>query len=122
MAWKDHEEARKQLMHSLTRADGKPRWSQGPRLADQIGDLFGNVDSQFAAPTPAQMRLLEELKTECETKLVELQSYFAEILPELNQLLQGAGVPAIAKPTTTAPIGTSRKGQADGSRGDADSR
>jgi len=86
-------------MNSLTRADGKPFWSQGPRLVNQIGDLFGNVDSQFAAPTRAQLDLLDELRSEYEEKMAELTSYFGELLPDLNAQLEGAGVPPLAVAT-----------------------
>jgi len=84
------------LMHSLSRADGKPFWSQGPRLADQIGNLFGNVDSQFAAPTQAQLAFLQELKSGYTEKVEELRQYFLESLPELNDQLGSAGVPSLA--------------------------
>ena len=98
-AWKVHGETSETLMNSLTRADGKPFWSQGPRLADQIGNLFGNVDNQFAAPTKAQLDLLGELKTEYGEKVAELTRFFGETIPELNAKLQSAGVPALATAT-----------------------
>ena len=98
-AWKSHDEAREALMNSLTRADGKPFWSQGPRLADQIGNLFGNVDNQFASPTRAQLDLLGELKSEYEEKMAELQNYFNESIPELNAQMESAGVPPLAVST-----------------------
>ncbi len=106
-AWKAHDEASEALMDSLTRADGKPFWSQGPRLADQIGNLFGNVDNQFAAPTQAQLDLLEELRSEYEEKMAELQRYFNESIPELNAQMDSAGVPPLAvaafPPVSEAP-------------------
>jgi photosystem II stability/assembly factor-like uncharacterized protein len=95
-AWKSHDESLEALMNSLTRADGKPFWSQGPRLADQIGNLFGNIDSQFAAPTKAQIDFLAELDVEYQEKVEELRTYFEETLPELNSQFQGAGVPSLA--------------------------
>jgi hypothetical protein len=95
-AWKTHDEASEALMDSLTRADGKPFWSQGPRLADQIGNLFGNVDNQFAAPTQAQLDLLNELTSEYEEKMTELQHYFDGSIPKLNAQLESAGVPPLA--------------------------
>jgi photosystem II stability/assembly factor-like uncharacterized protein len=98
-AWKVHDETSETLMNSLTRADGKPFWSQGPRLADQIGNLFGNVDSQFAAPTKAQLDLLADLQTEYGEKVAELTRYFNETIPDLNTTLQSAGVPTLATPT-----------------------
>jgi hypothetical protein len=98
-AWKAHDEASEALMNSLTRADGKPFWSQGPRLADQIGNLFGNVDNQFASPTRAQLDLLGELKSEYEEKMAELQQYFNESIPQLNAQLESAGVPSLAVST-----------------------
>ncbi len=94
-AWKAHQEASEALMNSLTRADGKPFWSQGPRLADQIGNLFGNVDNQFAAPTRAQLEFLEELKVEYGSKMEELTRYFGEAITKLNSQLEGAGVPPL---------------------------
>lgn len=95
-AWKAHDEASEALMGTLTRADGKPFWSQGPRLANQIDDLFSNVDSQFAAPTQAQLDLLQELKLAYDAKVEELRAYFGETLPTLNAQLESAGVPPVA--------------------------
>ena len=98
-AWKAHDEANETLMNSLTRADGKPFWSQGPRLADQIGNLFSNVDNQLAAPTQAQLDLLQELKGEYDEKVAELKQFFDESVPALNAQLESAGVPALAMAT-----------------------
>jgi len=98
-AWKEHDEAAEELMGTLARAAGKPFWSQGPRLVEQIGNLFGNVDNQFAAPTRAQLDLLQELKSEYDQKVSELQTYFGESVAGLNSQLESAGVPPVAVPS-----------------------
>jgi hypothetical protein len=81
------------------RADGKPFWSQGPQLVDQIGNLFGSIDSQFTSPTRAQLEFLAELRREYELKVEELVKYFEESVPELNAQLTTSGVPALAVAT-----------------------
>lgn len=96
--WKQHVDAAVELMDALTRTEGKPFWSQGPRLGEQIGNLFGNVDSQFAAPTAAQLELLAELREEYEVMVGELTRFFEESVPFFNSTLASAGIPEVAIP------------------------
>ena len=97
-ALKEYDEAAETLMNELTREEGKPFWSQGPRLVERLGSLFFKVDGQFAAPTAAQLELLAELTTEYDAAVSDLRGYFAETLPELNSALESAGVPPVAVP------------------------
>ena len=96
--WRSHEERARDLMHRLAREEDKPFWSQGPQLLDRINDLFGNIDSQFSAPTAAQAEHLDELKSEYARGIAELNEWLAVDLPEMNRLLQAAGVPPVALP------------------------
>ena len=96
--WKQHVDAATELMDALARAEGKPFWSQGPRLGEQLGNLFGNVDSQFAAPTAAQLDLLAELREEYEVMVGELTRFFEESVPFFNSTLSNAGIPEVAIP------------------------
>ena len=96
--WKDHVDAATELMNALSRTEGKPFWSQGPRLGEQIGNLFGNVDSQFAAPTAAQLELFAELREEYEVMVDELKRFFDQSVPFFNEQLAGAGLPGVAVP------------------------
>ena len=96
--WRFHEDKGKELMLRLAREEGKPFWSQGPQLLDRIDDLFDNIDGQFAAPTVAQMELLEELKVEFAEGIGKLNSWLSTDLPEMNRMLEAEGVPAVALP------------------------
>lgn len=96
--WKQHVDAAVELMDALARTEGKPFWSQGPRLGEQLGNLFGNVDSQFAAPTAAQLDLLAELRQEYEVMVGELTRFFEESVPFFNSTLSSAGIPEVAIP------------------------
>lgn len=53
-------------MDRLTRPDGKPFWSEGPRLSENLASLFNNIDSAFVTPTAAQSAFLAELAEEVE--------------------------------------------------------
>jgi len=101
-ALKAHDEAAEALMNALAREEGKPFWSQGPRLVERLGSLFFKVDGQFAAPTAAQMKLLVELSSEYDGAVGDLRGYFNDTLPRLNSELERAGVPQVAVPPFSA--------------------
>ncbi len=101
--WKAHVNAATELMDALARTEGKPFWSQGPRLSEQIDNLFGNVDSQFAAPTAAQLQLFEELREEYKEMVGELERFFDESVPLFNELLTEADLPRVAIPKLEPP-------------------
>jgi hypothetical protein len=83
----------------LTRPEGKPFWSQGPRLADRLGSLFGNIDGRaFGPPTAAQQEFFEELKAECDHVFTALNEFFGETVPELNSMLAEHGLPGLSQP------------------------
>jgi hypothetical protein len=88
-----------EIAERLTRPEGKTFWSQGPRLADHLSALMGNVDSNaFAAPTVAQRDFFAELQGECDHLFGALNEFFAETVPELNQLLSEHGFPGLSVP------------------------
>jgi photosystem II stability/assembly factor-like uncharacterized protein len=97
-AWKSHDEKAAEIEGLLSRAEDKPFWAQGPRLADRIDELFSNVDSQFQAPTAAQREHLAELEAEFASVTARLERLFAVDLAQLNALLESAGVPPVALP------------------------
>jgi hypothetical protein len=96
--WRFHEDKGRELMLRLAREENKPFWSQGPQLLDRIDDLFDNIDGQFAAPTTAQMELLEKLETEFAEGVAALNSWLSTDLPKMNRMLEAEGVPAVALP------------------------
>ena len=93
-------EGLKEISEALTRPEGKTFWSQGPRLADHLQSLFGNIDGNaFAVPTAAQQQRLVELEEESDTVFTALNTFFAETVPELNELLAEHGLPGLSRPT-----------------------
>ena len=95
-------EALEAILSTLARAEGKPFWSQGPRLSERLADLFSNVDGGFQRPSAAQMQYLEELRSELATAVGDLNRLFSEDLPALNAALAAAELPELLVPD---PIG-----------------
>ncbi|MGE0456132.1 MAG: hypothetical protein AB7O37_22715 [Vicinamibacteria bacterium] len=88
----------KAVLDGLAQPEGEPRWSQGPRVSEQLNGLFGAVDSAFAAPTAAQLAYFEELRGEARTALDRAARFLDESLPRLNQALAASGLPGIVRP------------------------
>jgi len=99
--WKAFEEKLKGLQERLVQPEGKPFWSQGPRLLRQIGGLMGDVDTALRAPTPAQARLIAELEAELGGAVAAWNVFVAEDLAALNAALSAADVPPLASPGST---------------------
>lgn len=93
--WKELEETLTEQLESLTRNDEKPFWSQGPRLADRIASLAGNVDSAFAAPTAAQSELAAELATATEEATASWKTFVEGELAAFSEALSRAGLPGL---------------------------
>ncbi|HEX9733070.1 MAG TPA: hypothetical protein VGG06_13920, partial [Thermoanaerobaculia bacterium] len=100
-SWKAFEEKLKDLQERLVQPEGKPFWSQGPRLLRQIGGLMGDVDTALRAPTPAQARLIDELEDELGEAVAAWNVFVAEDLAALNAALSAADVPPLASPGST---------------------
>ena len=98
--WKDYDKKTEELMATLSRVEGKPFWSQGPRVSERLESLMFGVDGQFAAPTAAQVELMEEVWVEFEEGLAKINEHLETAVPALNEALESAGVPgvAVAKP------------------------
>ncbi len=97
-AWQEHDEAAKELLGGLAREEGKPFWSQGPRLSELLRSLGREIDGQFAAPTAAQRKLLGELRDEYGQAVARIAAFLGESVPALNARLDGAGIPPVALP------------------------
>ena len=80
------------------RDDGKPFWSQGPKLSGRIGRFLREVDGAFAAPTPAQYEFLSTLEGDAARALESLKTFLEVTLPAANGRLGEHGVPALAIP------------------------
>jgi len=82
-------------MGKLTRPEGKPFWSAGPRLGELLNQLFGNIDGVDTRPTPAQVELFVELKGELKEVAQEVQNFFSQDVKRLNNYLQQNNIPKI---------------------------
>jgi photosystem II stability/assembly factor-like uncharacterized protein len=87
-----------ELLEQLTRPEGKTFWSQSPRLSDQLGSLFGNVNGSHAAPTAAHQAYFEELEAKCNEAFTAINVFFAETIPALNAQLAEQSLPALSVP------------------------
>ena len=59
-----------------------------PRLSEELRSLNGNILSAQSRPTQGQLIALEELDTETQERIGELNEIIETTIAELNQLLE----------------------------------
>ncbi|HSF17011.1 MAG TPA: glycosyl hydrolase [Vicinamibacteria bacterium] len=84
----------------LARPSGKPFWSEGPRLSERLGGMFGDLNGVLTLPTPAQLAYLAELRSEYRTEMAEVNRFLAETATPLSQALVTNGAPGLMVPPT----------------------
>jgi photosystem II stability/assembly factor-like uncharacterized protein len=92
---REAEAALKERLESLTRPEGVPFYAVGPRVAERLSALFGDVDAAFAAPTAAQRELLRELSEEARRALARADEFLKGGLAALNEALARAQLPPV---------------------------
>ena len=90
-AWREVEEEIQRQMDLLARPEGKPFWSEGPRLENHLQSLFQNVDSALAAPTRAQLDFGDELADAVKEAVDAWNGLLRGELAALEQSLSGEG-------------------------------
>jgi photosystem II stability/assembly factor-like uncharacterized protein len=95
-ALKKAENALEEVTGLLARPEGQPTYASGPRLADELQALAGDIDSAFAAPTPAQRDLLRELSEETKRALDRALTFQKDGLAALNAALAKSELPPVA--------------------------
>jgi hypothetical protein len=91
-------EQRKQveaLQNKLATPEGELGIAGTSQLADRIGGLFFTVDSANAAPTPAMREEFGSLSSEFSQKMAEVNTYLANTVPQLNELLRRFDAPTL---------------------------
>lgn len=84
-----------ELQNKLAQPEGGLGFAGRPQLVNKIGGLFFSVDGTNAAPTPAQREQLVQLQKEFAEKMAEVNKYFNEGVPQLNETLRRAGAPTV---------------------------
>jgi hypothetical protein len=82
----------------LTRPEGTPFWSEGPRLVERLSDLFQAIDSVNKAPTRMQMEYFDELQQEFEDGMDLVNEYLGEKAREINKIFSENSVPPLLIP------------------------
>jgi photosystem II stability/assembly factor-like uncharacterized protein len=85
----------KRVMGALARPDGVPRYATGPRLAEKVRALTGEVDGAFAAPTGPQQALLRELEEKVRQALADVDAFQSQGLAAVNRALATSGLPVV---------------------------
>lgn len=86
------------ITNGLVRPEGKPYWSEGPRLMGRISSLFFAINGVNASPTDAQKQYFNELKEEWETALTEFNNFLESSPREINEKFVRYQVPEIVIP------------------------
>ncbi len=86
------------IQDTLVKPEGKPFWSEGPRLIGRLSGLFRALEGANARPTAAQTSYLEELRVEFRTAMDTVNSYLGETAPELNMIFDQFRLPQVLIP------------------------
>ncbi|HEU4478393.1 MAG TPA: hypothetical protein VFR80_07730, partial [Pyrinomonadaceae bacterium] len=71
------------------------------RVADRVGDLFFSIDAPNAAPTRYQRSYFDEVEPEFRERMLEVNKFIAETVPQWNEKLRGWNAPTL---TTRKPV------------------
>jgi hypothetical protein len=85
----------KDIAGTLARPEDVPRYATGPRLAEQLQALLGDVDGAFAAPTAPQQELFRELSELVRQALDRSEAFRKDALGSLNEALAGSELPLV---------------------------
>ncbi len=86
------------IQDTLSKPEGKPFWSEGPRLIGRLSSLFRGLEGANAAPTAAQTAYLEELREEFRTAMDAVNGYLGETAPEMNTIFDRFQLPQVLIP------------------------
>ena len=92
------EESLEQRRVDFIRSDEKPFWSQGPKLGDLLGGLFGDFDRSFAKPTAAQLNFMDTLRGEWRTAMEAWNRFLNEDAVVLDKALRDQGMAGLSLP------------------------
>jgi len=84
----------------LTKPEGAPFWTEGPRLIERLSALFQSIDSVNKAPTRAQQSYFSELKQEFEAAMIQINAYLGERAKLINRIFSENNVPTLLIPST----------------------
>ena len=82
----------------MVKPEGRPFWSEGPRLINRLSSLFSAVEGANARPTAVQANYLGELRQEFAAALSGVNAYLGRTSPELNTLFEQFQLPRVLIP------------------------
>lgn len=97
-AIENHIKEIQQIQDVLTRPEGVPFWSEGPRLIERLSGLFQSIDSGNKAPTKAQKTYFDELQQEFEDGMSLVNEYLSEKAKQVNKVFSENNVPSLIIP------------------------
>jgi hypothetical protein len=89
------ESALKGVTDELARPDGQPGFAAPSRLSEHLQGLTGDVDSAFAAPTPAQQAYFRELQDAARQALARADTFQKDGLAPVNAALAKSELPPV---------------------------
>jgi hypothetical protein len=90
-----HLEGLAKVQARLARPEGKPFWSEAPRLTDRLAALQSGIDGVNRAPTAAQVEHHRELRGEVASAMAEVDRYLGDSVREVNALLSARQLPPV---------------------------
>ncbi|MFC2157528.1 hypothetical protein ACFLT9_06790 [Acidobacteriota bacterium] len=86
------------ILDILVRPEGKPFWSEGPRLMERLSGLFRAISGVNANPTAVQEVYFGELSEEFDMTRARVDAYLIQYAKDINKVFQENNVPLILIP------------------------
>jgi len=87
------------IQGALVKPEGRPFWSEGPRLIGRLAGLFSAVEGANARPTAAQIAYFSELREEFRLSLAAVNEYLGQRAPDLNEVFIRYQLPQVLIPS-----------------------
>ena len=86
------------ILDILVRPEGKPFWSEGPRLMGRLSGLFRAISGVNTNPTAVQKVYFGELGEEFDMTRARVDAYLIQYAKDINKVFQENNVPLILIP------------------------
>ena len=94
----DHIREVSSLQNLISRPEERESMSEGSRLIQRLGGLFGEIDGVNARPTQAQLSYFAELLMEFKNAMSKVNAYLSGPVIELNSILSQHRIPLVLVP------------------------
>ncbi len=94
----DHLSLIRDIQNILAKPEGRPFWSEGPRLSGRLNGLFRGIEGTNSRPLEAQRAYFTELQEEFQAAMATVNRYLGQTATGLNDLFSQYQLPQVLIP------------------------